>query len=351
MAIPYFRPTTLARKFMNKEVEEKIAKLELKYAGMGQDMNAYLDGLLLSNYVPYWEYISLDTLLTLQKPRTDFPDEVIFIMYHQITELYFRLILHEMEQIGSNGRDVQPNGQDLGWKEQLDATFLSERLQRVNRYFEALTHSYGVMEQGMEKEQFLRFRMALLPASGFQSVQYRKIELWATPLRNLVHKDHRQRFEKTPDDEQGTRSMFEHIYWKAGATEIETGQKTLTLMQFERKYGEELIALTLQNRERNMWAKYASLASTDGQNPELIAQMRQLDANVNVNWPLQHYRTAARYLLRDKDGVAATGGTNWQQYLPPRFMKRIFFPELWTDQEKDEWGKSWLLSQLETPNN
>jgi tryptophan 2,3-dioxygenase len=331
---------------MDKEIEGKIAKLEAKYASMGQDMNAYLDGLLLANYLPYWEYTSVDTLLTLQKPRTDFPDEVIFIMYHQITELYFRLILHEMEQIAGNGKNVLPNGQDMGWKDKLTGAFLVERLKRINMYFEALTQSYGVMEHGMDKEQFLRFRMALLPASGFQSAQYRKIEICATSLKNLVHKDYRASFANTEDNEEGLRSMFEHIYWKAGATELETGQKTLTLKQFERKYGEELIALALEYRDKNIWAKYQGLNQEEHQNPELLAQMKLLDANVNVNWPLQHYRTAARYLLREKDEVAATGGTNWQQYLPPRFMKRIFFPELWTDEEKEEWGKSWLISQL-----
>ena len=331
---------------MDKEIEEKVAKLEAKYASMGQDMNAYLDGLLLSNYLPYWEYTSVETLLTLQKPRTDFPDEVIFIMYHQITELYFRLILHEMEQIAGNGKNVLPNGQDMGWNNKLTGAFLVERLKRINMYFEALTQSYGVMEHGMDKEQFLRFRMALLPASGFQSAQYRKIEICATSLKNLVHKDQRANFATTEDSEEDIRAMFEHIYWKAGATELETGKKTLTLKQFERKYGEELIALALDYRDKNIWAKYQGLDKEEHQNPELLEQMKLLDANVNVNWPLQHYRTAARYLLREKDEVAATGGTNWQQYLPPRFMKRIFFPELWTEKEKEEWGKSWLLSQL-----
>jgi tryptophan 2,3-dioxygenase len=332
---------------MDKEIAQKIAKLEEKYSAMGQDMNAYLDGLLLSNYLPYWEYVQLDTLLTLQKPRTDFPDEQIFIMYHQITELYFRLTLHEMEQIANNGRNVLPNGNDLGWKTKLDPEYFLERLKRINRYFDALTHSYGVMETGMEKEQFLRFRMALLPASGFQSAQYRKIEICATSLSNLVHLDHRQEFAFASDDDISIESMFEHIYWKAGATELETGKKTLTLRQFEQKYSEELLKLAKDYRQKNIWSKYLSLSDADRNNPDLIAQMRLLDANVNINWPLQHYRTAARYLLREKNEVAATGGTNWQQYLPPRFMKRIFFPELWTDQEKDEWGRSWLIAQLD----
>ena len=44
----------------------------------------------------------------------------------------------------------------------------------------------------------------------------------------------------------------------------------------------------------------------------------------------------------DPKDIAATGGTNWQKYLPPRFQKRIFYPELWSDTEKEEWGKAWV---------
>jgi tryptophan 2,3-dioxygenase len=74
--------------------------------------------------------------------------------------------------------------------------------------------------------------------------------------------------------------------------------------------------------------------------------MRWLDVHVNINWPLVHYKTAARYLSQEKGEVPATGGTNWQQYLPPRFQKRIFFPELWSEQEQNEWGKAWVESVL-----
>ncbi|MCF8277220.1 MAG: tryptophan 2,3-dioxygenase [Flavobacteriales bacterium] len=328
---------------MNNELlQEQLKKLQDKYENMGQDMNAYLDGLLLSNYLPYWEYTGLDTLMTLQKPRTDFPDELIFIIYHQITELYFRLALHEYEQIANNGRNVLPNGEDKGWKEQLEPGFFKDRVRRINEYFRALTTSYGVMEYGMDKEQFLRFRMALLPASGFQSAQYRKIEICSTSMNNLVHIDHRHKFENLKADEEGIRQMFEYIYWKAGATELETGKKTLTLKQFEQKYSEELTNLAVRCREKNLWAKYLTLSEEERNDQELIAQMKMLDANVNINWPLQHYKTAARYLLKDEDGVPATGGTNWQKYLPPRFMKRIFFPELWSEDEKENWGKSWV---------
>src|SRR6266704_4910960 len=80
-------------------LQEQIQKLRQKYDVMGQDLSSYLDGLLYSDYLTYWDYIHLDTLLSLQTPKTHFKDEKIFIVYHQITELYFNLILWEMEQI------------------------------------------------------------------------------------------------------------------------------------------------------------------------------------------------------------------------------------------------------------
>lgn len=321
---------------------KRLELLQDKYASMGQDMNSYLDGLLLSNYTTYWDYIKVDTLLTLQNPKTDFPDELIFIIYHQITELYFRLSLHEMEQIANNGRNILPNGNDLGWKESIDVNFFTERVTRINRYFEALTKSFEIMINGMEKEQFRLYRMALLPASGFQSAQYRKIEIYATSFINLVDKDVRAKF----NDASTIKEMFENIYWNKGATELETGKKTLTLKQFEKKYANEFIALAESCVNNNLWKKYKSLSTQDQQTPKLIEALKLLDLNVNVFWPLVHYKSAVRYLQAGDTDVPATGGTNWQKYLPPRFQKRIFYPELWTAEEKENWGKGWVEKEV-----
>ncbi len=320
---------------LEKNTLEKLELLFEKYALSGQDINSYLDGLMISNYLPYWDYISLDTLLTLQKSRTDFPDEIIFIVYHQITELYFKLCLHEYNQIAHNGRNVLPNGQDLGWNKELKLDFFIERVTRINRYFEALTKSFEIMINGMEKEQFLRFRMALLPASGFQSVQYRLIEIASTPLINLTDKEYRQ---ELLDKNASIEEMYEYIYWKKGATEINTGKKTYTLIQFEKKYQEKLIEWAKYYADKNLWMKYLSLSKENQNNPKLIHTLKELDLNVNVRWPLVHYKSAVRYLQQDKQDVAATGGTNWQKYLPPRFQKRIFFPDLWMKNEIENWG-------------
>jgi len=321
----------------SQDILSRLEDLKNKYEAIGQDLPSYLDGLLYSNPLDYWDYIQVETLLSLQRPRTDFPDELIFIIYHQITELYFKLALHELWQIGNNGKIISEAGQDLGWNETISKEFLTERLRRINQYFEALTKSFDVMTLGMEKEQFLKFRMALLPASGFQAASYRKIELQCTDLINLVDKDKREKLANAPVEEQ-----MKYIYWKHGATELETGEKTLTLKRFEHKYMPEFIEIAKEYTHKNVWQKYQSLPEADRQDPALLNQMRFLDANVNINWPLVHYKTAVRYLAKDRDEVAATGGTNWQKYLPPRFQKRIFFPQLWSEQEKEEWGKSWV---------
>jgi tryptophan 2,3-dioxygenase len=294
---------------------------------MGQDMTSYLDGLLYSDYLTYWDYIHLDTLLSLQTPRTPFPDEEIFIMYHQITELYFKLALHELKQIGS--------------KDKVEVAYLTERVRRINSYFESLTRSFEIMVDGMEKDQFLQFRMALLPASGFQSAQYRMVEICSTDFYNLVDKDHRGRYEGTITDSM-VEDMFNNIYWKKGATELASGKKTLTLEQFEKKYSSQLIELAKNFRKNNLWRKYKSLSEEDQQNEAMIAQLKYLDINVNVNWPLSHYKSAVRYLQRNPEDIAATGGTNWQKYLPPRFQKRIFYPQIWSEKELEEWGKGWV---------
>ena len=307
----------------------KLEALEAKYAAMGQDLSAYLDGLLHADFLTYWDYINLDTLLSLQHPITPFPDESIFIVYHQITELYFKLVLHELEQLAEEAPRTS-------------APFL-ERIRRVNRYFEALTHSFEIMVDGMDRDQFLKFRMSLLPASGFQSAQYRMIEIRSTSFDRLLHPDHRDaHVAHSPGD---LEDLFEKIYWKAGAVELATGKKTLTLKQFEDKYGSVLLELAENAHGVNARALWSELPIHE-QTDELRQALRWLDVNVNINWPLSHYKSAVRYLQKDPEDIAATGGTNWQKYLPPRFQKRIFFPELWNAQELEDWGKSWVKREV-----
>ena len=318
-------------KEIKPEIAEKVNQLEEKFKNSGQDLGSYLDGLLYDKYLTYWDYIHLDTLLSLQNPKTEFPDEEIFIGYHQITELYFKLVIHEQKQI------VEAS--------ELSAGFFSEKLNRIIRYFRILADSFDVMIRGMNREQFLKFRMALLPASGFQSAQFRMIEIFSTPMENLVHSEIRESFSS----EKSIEELYNNIYWKRGATNMDTGEKTLTLRQFEKEYTNRFLRLANRVKGTTIYERYQQLSSEEKNNKDLIAALRNLDTAVNVNWLLIHIGAAQRYLVqKDKSVAPATGGTNWKDFLPPSFQRISFFPELWNKDEMKEWGKHWVDETFNT---
>ena len=55
-------------------------------------------------------------------------------------------------------------------------------------------------------------------------------------------------------------------------------------------------------------------------------------------------------MKKDLEDIKATGGTNWQKYLPPRFQRRMFFPELWNETERKEWGVAAVKRNLGVQN-
>ncbi len=301
-------------------INHLVEELKSLFERDGEDLSAYLEGLKHQKYLDYWDYINLNTLLNLQQPKTNHRDEMVFIIYHQITELYFKLVLWELQQIS---HAVTP-GKD----------FLQDRLARINNYFRVLTQSFSIMKEGMEPEQFTEFRMALVPASGFQSVQYRMIEIACTPLANLIHKDHRERLKDASIEEQ-----FNELYWKRGATEANTGEKTLTLTRFESQYEDFLIYYAKRWNGMTLWDKYYNLPEDIKSDSKILKQMRSIDKFVNVHWPKSHFNTAKHYLEDGESGGEGTGGTNYQEYLPPHLQQRMFFPDLWSDEEKANWGK------------
>ncbi|MBC3788161.1 tryptophan 2,3-dioxygenase family protein [Spirosoma utsteinense] len=302
---------------MHESLSDKLTQLEQKFAAMGQDMASYLEGLLQADYLTYWDYVHLDTLLSLQTPKTAYPDELIFVTYHQITELYFKLVLHEIAQIA----EAQP----------LTPAFFTARMQRVNRYFDLLEQSFGVMIAGMEREQFLKFRMALLPSSGFQSVQFREIEIVSTDFQQLL--------ADAPAEPGSIADRYDLIYWKQGATELATQQKTLTLNQFDRQYSGRLVRLAEIYQTKNLHKRLQELEQTGQLTTELADVLREYDHRVNVRWKLAHLRSAVQYLHKTPTDIKATGGTNWQTYLPPVQQQRIFFPALWSAEALQHWGR------------
>ena len=61
---------------------------------------------------------------------------------------------------------------------------------------------------------------------------------------------------------------------------------------------------------------------------------------LNITWVMAHYNTAVKYLNHGKEPEAATGGSDWAKYMLPKYQKRIFFPEVWSKEEIENWGQN-----------
>lgn len=305
---------------MSYNREELLKKLDEKFAAMGQDTDVHLSGLLHNTPITYWDYIKTDALLGLQQQRTSLPDEMIFIVYHQVNELLFKMILWEIQQVSKH--------------EELTPEFFSSRLGRISRYFDVLASSFTVMGDGMEVEQYMKFRDTLTPASGFQSAQYRMIEFSSTELINLID----ARFRETIDRNTPYTHAFEHLYWQAAGKDYKTGEKTTLLKNFENRYKEEFLRFMEEYNTINLWTKFKTLPKEYQENKELINAMRHYDHTVNVKWVMAHYNAAAKYLNSGEGSAEATGGSEWQKYMHPKYQRRMFFPDLWEQDELDNWG-------------
>jgi tryptophan 2,3-dioxygenase len=301
---------------MPKTREELLKAIDEKYAAMGQDPNVHLSGLLYAEPMKYWDFIQVDALLGLQTQRTQLPDEMVFIMYHQINELLFKMILWEIDQV-SHAKDIVPE------------KFVMH-LSRVSRYFDMLANSFTIMGDGMEYDQYMKFRDTLTPASGFQSAQYRMIEIASTELINLID----YRFRKSIDRNTPYEHAWEHMYWQVAGKDFTTGKKNKLLTNFEDKYKKKLIDHMVDYNEINLWTKFKQLPTEYRENKDLINAMRHYDYTVNVVWVIHHLNAAKKYL----GDSAATGGSDWQKYMHPKYQRRIFFPELWSEQELENWG-------------
>jgi tryptophan 2,3-dioxygenase/ribonuclease HI len=143
----------------------------------------------------YATYLLIDDLLRLQRPLTpEAHDEMLFIIVHQAYELWFKLILHELERTVRELEAGRPHG-------------ARPSLQRVVRIWRVLLDQLDVLET-MSPEGFLEFRDPLAPASGFQSRQFRDIEsISAEPLWNAY-----RTASGLPEDREGQVAALVEIY-------------------------------------------------------------------------------------------------------------------------------------------
>lgn len=309
---------------ISNERKQKIEALQDKFTKIDQKLDTHLEGMLWQKPITYWDYIQTDALLNLQIQRSTLPDEMVFIMYHQVNELLFKMILWEMEQVC--------------FADNLTTKFFTERLGRISRYFDMLTTSFTIMGDGMETEQYLKFRNTLTPASGFQSAQYRLIEFASTDLINLID----ARYRETIDRNTPYEHALEHMYWQAAGKDYKTGKKSYLINEFEKKYKKEFIDFMQKYNTANLWQKFKQLPIEDQQNEDLRAAMRHYDKTVNITWVMGHFNAAKKYIESEAGPQEATGGSDWKKYMLPQYQRRIFFPELWSEEELANWGKDAL---------
>lgn len=314
-----------------KEILEALAEKYNKHDG---ELESKLRGLLVGNGVNYWDYIHLDTLQSIQHQRTDLDDEMIFIVYHQITELYFLLIKSELKKLTDPVR-----------KEYLDKSFWLRRIGRVIHNIDKLIYSFDVLspdasneaENYFDNAEFLQFRLALTPASGFQTISLREIEIMSTRLRNLVH----TKVRTSMHNEYDLASLYEHLYWKSGGR-LDDGSgrlhaeldKVRTLEEFEKKYDAYLLGFAQEYEQRNLDYIY-SVMEFEGEEAEAMealradaqvaALLKQYSYKLNSHWKENHFGIIRKHMEAMGHG---TGGTNWKEFLPPAKQLLDFFPNI-----------------------
>jgi tryptophan 2,3-dioxygenase len=149
-----------------------------------------LEKSMAKNIAPvyYGDYLKLDTLLSAQQPHSprygaEAHDEMLFIIVHQVYELWFKQVLHELRAIRREFE--QPTLNDKG------LYLVAHRLRRVLTIQDLMNDQVGVIET-MTPQEFLEFRDYLVPASGFQSIQFKELEIILG-----LHRDKRIAFDQS----------------------------------------------------------------------------------------------------------------------------------------------------------
>jgi tryptophan 2,3-dioxygenase len=241
----------------------------------------------------YGDYLQLSGLLDAQVPESDpaAHDELLFITIHQVYELWFKLILHEL----TDARDRLLTGE----------TYLPRiRLERCLAIQRVLVGQVDVIDT-MTPQDFLRFRNKLSPASGFQSAQFREIEF----LSGLKDPTYLQRFRGLSELETSrlTRRLDEPSVWEAFLITLEKAGFAVTSRE------DRIASLLTISRDREHYGPFWDLAET------MVAHDQAWSL-----WRARHVLMAERQI----GTKAGTGGSAGGAYLRSRVELR-FYPELW----------------------
>jgi tryptophan 2,3-dioxygenase len=219
--------------------------------------------------------------------------------------LMFKGIVHELRQIVTEGLPSLA------------------RVKRIVIYMQEACRILSRATQIIAVESFGRFREYLAPASGFQSLQFREIELLSTDLVCLQHKQS-PLLKEEPSADRDFDTLFSNLYWRN--PESCAAGRPPGLVGFENRYLEHLRGVAVRCQRNNLRALHKRFSASSENDIELRNALACYDEAANVTWPGIHLAVASHFLAQAN--LPSTGGTDWQLYLRRRIHTVRFFPEL-----------------------
>ncbi len=268
--------------------------------GIVRDEKAQLD---FSQSMSYGDYLQLDAILNAQKPRSPDHNEMLFIIQHQTSELWMKLMLHELRAAIANVA-----------KDELGSAF--KMLARVSRIMEQLVHAWDVLAT-MTPPEYSAIRPYLASSSGFQSYQYRCIEFALGNKNADMLKPHAHR----PDLLAQVQAAFEapSLYDEALRLLARRGlavPASHTERDWTQPYAEsnevEQAWLVVYRDPKQYWDLY-----------QLGEELTDLEDAFRL-WRFRHVTTVER-IIGFKRGTGGTGGVSYLR----KMLDVVLFPEIW----------------------
>jgi tryptophan 2,3-dioxygenase len=260
------------------------------------------DGHADSPAVTYEGYLRVDELLALQQPRSEGPehDEMLFIVIHQVYELWFKQLLHEFDRA-------------VALLQRNDAVRAQHTLKRILTILKVLVAQLDILET-MTPLEFLSFRSRLEAASGFQSDQFRQIEfVLGQKSRHAI-----ERFDEgTRARSALARRWTEPTLWDAFLHYLQREGYPVPVAQLKRDPTAPVEASS------DVQKILIDVYRRDPRNAEVCERLVDLDEGIQ-EWRYRHVKMVER-TIGTKRG---TGGSSGAQYLQAT-VGRPAFPDLW----------------------
>ena len=250
----------------------------------------------------YGDYLGLDKILGAQHPQSEAHDELLFIIQHQTSELWMRLVIHELsaarQQLQSG--DVRP---------------VFKMLARVARIFEQLNNAWDVLRT-MTPSDYTTFRESLGQSSGFQSYQYRQIEIMLGNRNPAMLRPHAHRAEIIAmlNAEMAKPSLYD-IALKALNTSFPLPETVLNR--------DRALPHSPDDAVMSAWTQVYEDPHTHWELYELAEKLVDLEDYFR-RWRFNHVTTVER-VIGFKRGTGGTGGVSYLK----RMLSVELFPELW----------------------